>query len=109
MIGEAKRKMQFTFTRLRLLFLLPCYKLVHNMYWTLVISKSMYASGNWNTETIPCNERRSVTGIITKDNGEKAPYETSTPARNGLYIYEQMFGDRAIMQDIARMRRRGKL
>ena len=85
MIEEAKRKMQFTFTRLKTLFHLPSYKLMNNMYWTLIISKSLYASESWNTETIPCNEKGIVIWI-TKDNGEKAPYEASIPARKGLSI-----------------------
>ena len=109
MIEEARRKMQFTYTRLKTLFHIPCYKLINNMYWTLVIAKSLYASQSWNTETIPCNEKGIMTRIITKDNGEKAYYVASAPARKGLYVYKQMFGDRAIMQDIAKLRRKGIL
>ena len=79
------------------------------MYWSLIIAKSLYASQSWNTETVACDPKGILTNIITKDNGEMVFYETSAPARKGLSIYKQMFGDWAIMQDIARLKRKGTL
>ena len=79
-----------------------------NMYWTLIIAKSLYASESWNTESIPCNGKGCIV-CVTKENGELAPYEPSIPARKGLSIYKKIFGTSRIMSDIKKGRRQGRL
>ena len=73
MISEARRKMQFSHSRLKTLFNLPNYKLMNNLYWSIIVANSLYASPSWNTEIFPCDIKGNRLDVVTKENGETVP------------------------------------
>ena len=107
MVKEAKRNMQFMHLRIRTLFNIPTYKLMTNLYWTLIVAKSLYASESWNTEIIPCDSMGRITNWIKKDDGTMINYESSPVAKKGLTIYKLMFGTVAVMREIQKLRKKG--
>ena len=82
---------------------------MNNLYWTLIVAKSLYGSESWNTEVIPCSNTGRITGWIRKDDGNMVKHESSPVAKKGLWIYKMMFGTRAVMNGIQRLRKRGDL
>merc|ERR1711974_362825 len=106
---ESRMKMQRTYSQLRTMFKLPNFPMMKNAYHTLVLSRALYASECFNLETIPVDKNGRVEEIIKTDKGKIVRYEPSEVARTGKRIYHLMFGSRTMLDDIAKLKKRGKI
>ena len=98
-----------SYSQIWAMFKRPTFPMMKNAYHTLVLSRSLYASECYNSETIPVDKDGKIKEIIITDNGNVTRHESSDLARTGKRVYRLMFGSRAIMDDITRLRKLGKL
>ena len=106
---EARRHMLRTHSQIRAMFKKPTFPMMKNAYHTLVLSRALYASECYNLETIPVDKDGNIKELIKTDKGKITRYEQSEVARTGKRVYRLMFGTKPILDDIARLRRLGKL
>ena len=106
---ESRRHMQRTYSQIKAMFKKPTFPMMKNAFHTLVLSRALYASECFNTETILVDKNGNIKEIFTTDKEKVTRYVSSDVARTGTRIYRLMFGTKPIMDDIARLRKVGKL
>ena len=57
--------------------------MMKNAYHTLVLSRALYASECYNSETIPVDKNGRIKETIITDKGKVVRYESSEVARTG--------------------------